>query len=233
MSPLHRLGGFCLCALLALSPCRNAAAATNDATAAIEKNDTLAEVVGILGKPQGKLERGTNVTLYYDRGLIDLSDGKVVNAHLVSPEEAALLRSERERKLEELRLQSERDRKRLISEGQAALKKVLDDKQFEKRPPRERVAYWQDFQQRYPLTDIGSRLADALKEAGIQQQKRDNQDEIAKLKKREVAINDRFLQLDADFAASLAHWKRNEINAERAKLNQELDEIDRRIKDLN
>lgn len=233
MRLLRQRSGFGLCVFLALSAGRAAVALTNGAPSVIEKGATLAEVVNVLGKPQGLLEQGTNVTLYYDCGLIDLSDGKVVTAYLVSPAEAALLRQTRERELEELRRQAENNRKRLTSEGQAALKKTLDDKQFEKRPPRERVAYWQDFQQRYHFTDIGSRLADAMKEAAYQQQQQDNQDEIAQLKIRVTAINDRLLQLDADYAASLTHWKRNEINAERAKLNQELDDINRRIKELN
>lgn len=233
MSSSSRSSGLFLCAFLAICAGQRAVALTNDQSAVITKDTPLTEVEKILGKPQGKLEMGTNITLYYDRGLIDLVDGKVVKVHLVSPEEAILLRQAREREFEELKRQAENNRKRLTLDGQLALKKILADKKFEKQSPQERVAFWQDFQLQYPYTDIGTRLVDAMKEAGFQKQQRANQEEVVRLKAAMTTIHKRLLQLDAEYASSLAHWKRNEINTERAKLNLELNDIDRRIKELS
>lgn len=52
------------------------------------------------------------------------------------------------------------------------------------------------------------------------------------LKVRVVEIQARFKQLDADYAASLANWKRNEITAERAKLTLELNADQNRMSEV-
>ena len=52
-------------------------------------------------------------------------------------------------------------------------------------------------------------------------QKQDNDALLASLQKRLGEIQARLKQLDADYAVSLANWKRNEIDTERAKLKDE------------
>jgi chromosome segregation ATPase len=65
------------------------------------------------------------------------------------------------------------------------------------------------------------------------QKERDRADELVKLNQRVGAIQERFAELDADYAASLANWKRNEIDAERAKLKDELSTIATRVHELS
>jgi hypothetical protein len=65
-------------------------------------------------------------------------------------------------------------------------------------------------------------LAQASAQTAAAERGQTGRAEALQLAQRAVAIEARFRQLDADYAASLAHWKRNEIDAERASLREEL-----------
>lgn len=183
--------------------------------------DTMERVVAKLGKPQGVVKRGQVTTYYYERGMVDFVDGKVKAAFLVDPGEARRRTEERDRAEVAQRQKAEADRQRLTEEGRSELDRARNDKTLAGKPAAERVAFWLDFARRYPYADASDELAKARAAVESDEKTRQQADEQQRLRDRVAAIQKRFAQLDADYAASLTHWKRNEINAERVKLEAE------------
>lgn len=198
----------------------------------VRPGDTLESVVQKLGKPQGVISGGRRSTYYYQQGTVDFVTGRVERAMLVSVEEGRERAARRERE-EQLRIQAAAsERARLTEAGSAALARAQEDKSLAARPATERVEFWKDFAKRYPYTDVTVPSAQAAEAAKVEQKDRDQAAELVTLNKRVGEIQERFGQLDADYAASLANWKRNEIDAERAKLKDELAAIATRLRDL-
>lgn len=222
------LCGICMGVALVCLPL---AAAGQDAPAA-NPGDSMEEVVARLGKPRGRIASGAVTTFYYDRGTVEFVAGRVKKAFLVTPEKAEQQVAAREKAEAEWRQREEAGRRNLSEEGDRELGRVRVDATFTNRPAADRVAFWQDFARRYPYTDAGAELAKARADAATDARKLEEAAEVQKLKERVEAIQARFVRLDADYAASLTHWKRNEINAERAKLEAEKKEILARLTDL-
>jgi len=223
-----------VCVGIALLTGRVAPAAPDDKTALeVWEGASAAAVTERLGRPQGVLAQGRRMTYLYERGTIDFVDGRVVKALLVSPAEAELLMQQR-RSAEKDRLrQAEAARILAASEAQAELRKHLADERFAKSPPADRLAYWTDFSSRHPDIDVQPQIVLAQEAVQAQRRQAERQQELMALKGRVVEIQKRFKQLDADYAASLAHWKRTEISAERVKLTQERDADQIRIRELD
>jgi len=195
----------------------------------VEIGESIHAVVTKLGEPEGQFQQGRILTFYYTRGMVDFTDGRVVKSTLVSSEEARQIRQARERVEADQRRQAEADKNRLTFEGAAELTKRLEDKTFAAQPAEARLTAWQEFSRHYPYTDITAPLAGAQAEVDQLQQERQVQEEIQRIDQRLTEIKARFHQLDKDYAASLANWKRNEITAERNRLNAELAELDSRL----
>jgi hypothetical protein len=202
--------------------CRPLVGAEANQTSDVVAGDSTAEVKAKLGDPTGVLEQGGRMTYLYDRGMVDFVSGRVVRADLVTAKQAAEAKQARERAEEEQRRQAEIERQRLTTAGQKELASTLSDAQFAKRRPSERLAFWEDFSRRYPYTDVRVYADKARADMDAGQVQRDRQEELGALQVRAREIRDRFKQLDADYAASLANWKRNEIDAERTTLINEL-----------
>jgi len=64
---------------------------------AVKPGDSRQAVVDELGKPLGFIGRGDEEYLYYERGTVQLKDGKVLTAELISPEQAREQREAAER----------------------------------------------------------------------------------------------------------------------------------------
>lgn len=212
-------------------PCILSPAAESPAPA-VNRGDTIAEVVAKLGRPRGSIERKNTVTYTYDRGMVNFIDGRVVHSFLVTPEEAQQRRLDQERAAEASRKQAELQRQRLLAEGQAELSKHNSDTTFDKHPAPERLAYWEDFQRRYPYTDVSANLAAARAAITSESDLQVKEDELKTVSARIEAIKVRRTELDTAYATSLANWKRNEIDAERTKLSSELEDCLRRIVEL-
>jgi hypothetical protein len=175
------------------------------------------------------LQMGRSMTYVYDRGMVDFLDGRVVRSDVVTPAEVRQIRLERDRLLAAIDRQAASERNRSAAEGALELQKIAADASFTNRPAADRVAFWLDFSRRYPFNDVGSQIAAARTEAAAAQVREEARAELARLTARGAAIQERFKQLDADYAASLAHWKRNEIDAERAALQKESNAARNRI----
>ncbi len=231
-SPSRTANRVFACAVAVVWACCLSVSAAGSGVPVANPGDTTAEVMAKLGKPQGTITRGRITTFYYDRGMVNFRDGRVHTAFLVTPEEAERIRQEREKSEEQARLQAEAQRQRLTFEGEEALRQVRADKAFEKRPAADRLAFWQDFAQRYPYTDISTDLAQAQAVVAANQTQQKQSDEVKAIGQRIVAIRERLAQLDADYAASLTHWKRNEITSERDKLRAEMNDALLRVIEL-
>lgn len=195
----------------------------------VEIGETIHAVNAKMGEPEGQFQQGRILIFYYSRGMVDFMDGRVVKSTLVSSDEARQIRESRERiEADQLR-QAEAEKKRLTLEGATELTKRLDDKTFAAQPAEARLTAWQEFSRHYPYTDITGPLAGAQAEVNQLQRQHQAQVEIQQINQRLTEIKDRFHQLDKDYAASLANWKRNEITAERNLLNAELAELDSRL----
>lgn len=216
--------------LLILMP--SAAQSADEAIPAVNKGDTVESVVQTLGKPQGVVSGGRRTTYYYEQGTVDFVTGRVERAFLISKDEARARTAKRELELRNHRQQVEAERKRVTEAGGAELARTLNDKAFAARPSAERLAYWTEFAKRFPYTDITAQLARTAEAGQAEQKDRDREAELVAMNKRVGEIQERFTQLDADYAASLANWKRTEIDTERAKLKDELATIATRVRAL-
>ena len=197
----------------------------------IEAGDTVECVVQKLGKPQGVISGGRRTTYYYEQGTVDFVAGKVEKALLMSKEEGRERTARLEREEANHRQQVEAERKRMTDAGGAELTRILADKSFAARPAFERLDYWTQFSKQYPYTDITAQMAQVTEAVKGEQKDHDRTDELAAMNKRAGEILVRLKQLDDDYSASLANWKRTEIDAERAKLKEELSAIDARARE--
>lgn len=203
-----------------------------EASPAVVKGDTFEQVVLKLGEPKGKVMAGRRATYYYDRGTVDFLAGRVERAFLVTAQEAAEKIAAREKAEAAMQQQAEAERIRLANEGKAQREKLLADKSYAALPPAGKLALWDDFQKKYPGIDVSTQIAEANKGIEAAKTESDRVAELLALNSRAAAIDARFKQLDDDYAASLANWKRNEIDAERAKLTAELADIKTRVAEM-
>jgi hypothetical protein len=131
--------------LLALTLC-----AAPFAAAVVDAGATLDEVRATLGAPNGQMQLGERQLLYYERGSVELMNGRVTRVALLSAEEhqAQLAREER--------LQAERATRRaqLIEEGTALRDRKLADDSFRSAPVAYQVSFWEDFARRYPGVSV-------------------------------------------------------------------------------
>ncbi|HKB89579.1 MAG TPA: hypothetical protein VKC60_03560, partial [Opitutaceae bacterium] len=105
----------------------------------IALGDNFDQVRAALGPPAGKMEISNTVILYYDRGQIVLTDGKVVSFQLSTPEQAAALQQRRTE---------------LKAEGEKIKAQKMADQDFHSAPYAYQVSFWEDFHARYPDVDI-------------------------------------------------------------------------------
>ena len=196
------------------------------------KGDTFEQVVLKLGDPKGKVMAGRRATYYYDRGTVDFLTGRVERVFLITAQEATEKIAEREKLEETMRRQAEADRVRLAAEGKAQREKLLADKSYASLPAAEKLALWSDFQKKYPGIDVGPQIADANKGLEATRSESDRVTELLVLNSRAAEIDARFKQLDVDYTASLANWKRTEIDEERLKLTTEIAGIKARVAEM-
>ena len=119
--------------------------------------DPRASVVDELGRPKGSFASGNNELLTYERGKINLVDGKVTFVKLKTEAEAA-----QDRAAAEAAAKVEAERQKAIhDEGLLARSNALADPEFAKKSPADKLAFWQSFAKKYPSVQIRRELADA------------------------------------------------------------------------
>lgn len=147
-------------------------------SAEVRTGESLDQVRAILGTPNGEVQLGDRVLLYYDRGTVELQEGRVTKVALRSEEEHAVLLARETR----LRAEQEEQRARLLAEGAALKDRKLADGSFQSAPVSQQIAFWEDFARRYPGVSVADPLSVArlrLNEQIAEQRRRD--DELRRL----------------------------------------------------
>lgn len=187
--------------------------------------DSTQRVVELLGPPDGVFQKGQKETYIYDRGLVDFMHGAVTRADLLTADEVKLRDTERTWEEGERHRRQDVVRRSAMEQGLAEKVLKLQDPKFLKASGQDRYAYWLAFSRRFPGVDVAAELAAAEKDAQAHQQADAAASRKTTMQGRVREIAARLKELDTAYAASLAHWKRNEINVERANLARELADI--------
>jgi hypothetical protein len=147
------------------------------------------EVTAMLGAPSGTIVMGEREMLYYDRGSVELREGKVVASEIVSAEEARRRReAERAAHLAWQRADAAR-RARNKAEGEAEIQRLLNDAAFLLAEPEAQVAVWHDVMRRYPEAPAGAHLAQAVQRAEASRERRERDRRIAELESQVAEAN--------------------------------------------
>lgn len=130
-------------------------------------------VLETLGQPEGRIEMGEFERLFYDRGEVQLREGRVTRIELIS--EAAA-----EARREQLARASESRRVR----GEAAKANRLTDPEFRARPAAERYAFWRDFRREFPEVDVFVQYTEAKAAAEADAERQRTADRLASVERR-------------------------------------------------
>lgn len=165
----------------------------------VDIGDDYDTVISTLGQPAGFIKMEDAAWLTYDRGTVKLSGNRVVEADLVSSE-AALERRERERaQYERRQLLLAEQKSRRIAEGTQIKQTRISDPYFQNLPAERQVAFWLQFQIRYPEVPCSIEYRDAMARYQVEQEQeyalRQQEDRIRDLEDRLYQAelqNDRF-----------------------------------------
>lgn len=130
--------------------------------------DSKDTVLDSLGNPKGRMVLKNLEALFYDRGSVELTDGKVSAVKLVTAEQLAKKQAD----------QAEQDRKnaesraKLIAEGAAEKQRMLADPAFVRKTPAEQADAWRKFAARYPGVDVAGELQVAQQDANAEAQQK-------------------------------------------------------------
>ena len=112
----------------------------------VHPGDSLDDVQTALGMPNGHAQIDNSLTLFYDRGRVQLVDGKVTRLNLLSPE--AFAAQQAQQKADDAR--NAQLRAQNTAEGQALKAQKLADPAFAAASPADQLSFWQIFSLRYP-----------------------------------------------------------------------------------
>ena len=163
---------------------------------AVKLGATRLDVVAELGAPSGFIRCGTGETLYYERGTIQLQNGKVANFELLSPDQL------REKKAAEARTRAEQAartaelRAQLKTEGESVLAKLLADPDFVNAGAAAQVARWREFMKKYPDVPVSEYFLPTLKRYEEDQAQQARDQRLADLEKRVLDAEQRVLLND-------------------------------------
>ena len=125
----------------------------------VQTGDSWAAVEAALGAPNGQVSVGDRAILYFDRGQVELRDGRVSRIALISASEFEAQEARRTAAATRLREEAEIKRARSTAEGEALKEKKLADLAFRASPVALQVAFWEDFVRRYPEVPSSEELA--------------------------------------------------------------------------
>ena len=164
-----------------------------DTAATIAVGDTPEQVAEALGRPKGMMKKG-NVEVYlYDSGTIAFRDGKVQSIDFLTPEQTAAEMERRRRLAETTQAAAAEAQQSRIAEGGAERAKKLTDPEFKALSGKDKLAYWQEFQTRFPEVMVDDQVAAARVQA---QQEMDQETKVKlqelddRIKAKEKAIDE-------------------------------------------
>jgi hypothetical protein len=135
----------------------------------VQPGDSYEDVIAALGQPEGFIKMEPSVWLKYDRGTVKIHNNRVVQAELISQEEADALRALRlaEEKQRRIYLAELKDLR--LSEGTAIKRERIADPYFLSLPASRQVAFWEQFRILYPEISSDMEYADAISRYEIEQ----------------------------------------------------------------
>lgn len=175
--------------------------------AAIKVGDTTEVVFQELGHPQGRISSGIYDIYLYDRGKVELKNGLVSEIELVSPEEAAARRVEKEKRQQEAQRQAQEAQERRRKEGNQLLANRLADTTFRAQSATDQLAFWDLFKAQYPEIDIGSIYATVYRQYQVEEEQARVREQLADLRQRTAAAEARALRAE-QAAENAAYWAR-------------------------
>ncbi len=165
-------------------------------SAAVQMGDTRDAVLGELGSPLGIVRLDEAEILYFERGSVELRDGKVVRADVMSPQELKE-RREREAHAREVNARIEAEQRvRRVAEGEAVLKQWLASPDFLAESPRVQVERWCEFMIRYPEVSITEHYGAALERLEGEMEQELQERRIAELEQRVAEAEARALSAE-------------------------------------
>ncbi|MDA0321822.1 MAG: hypothetical protein O2923_03780 [Verrucomicrobia bacterium] len=188
----------------------------------VSKGDDVDQVLAVLGEPKGVFQKGDFVTYVYDRGVVDIVGEEVVFVDLMSEADVLARKAAQREAQAERALRQTAQKQKDVETGHRIRAERLADKSFDEKPASERLAYWLSFQRRYAGVDVSTQIAAARAESRGQAESSAQTRSIEEAKTRIRSVGTRLGELDQEEATSKTHWKRGQINRERAVIAQEL-----------
>ncbi len=163
---------------------------------ALEPGATRTSVIAELGSPTGLIRAGQEETLYYERGHVQLKNGKVVDFEIISPEQLRERQAAAEKARVALAARTAEYRARLKIEGEAALKTLLADTNFTQLSAAVQAASWREFMKKYPDVPVTAYYLPALKRFEEEQARAAQEQRLAALEQRVQDAEQRVLMGD-------------------------------------
>jgi hypothetical protein len=129
------------------------------ATFALQPGDTRDAVIAELGAPNGSVAAGDRVVMYYDRGTVQLRDGRVAAVNLVSAAELAAREAKEAAAMQRMEEATQARRTRLEAEGNAIHAARKADASFAALPADTQLGYWRQFAMRFPMISVENEIA--------------------------------------------------------------------------
>ena len=130
----------------------------------VRVGDPVEIVREVLGKPRSYMGCGTYEILLYERGRVEIRDGKVTSLELVSAEQAARQRMAAEERRRARDAARADQRERLRAEGVALKRRVANDPAFERMTAANQLSFWTTFVRKYPDVSADLEHAKAVEE---------------------------------------------------------------------
>jgi len=177
--------------------------------AEVKPGDDYDRVRYVLGNPKGEVRQGDLTYLYYDRGVIELKNREVVTVDLMTQREAAKRNAEL-RRAEQDRARAEQEKsERVRREGEEEKRRTLDDPEFAKKSPGEKLDYWNQFRHRYPGVSVESEY----------QEVRTASEEAEKESVRVSELEDRLQQLEREYVEERPQLSGSKLRKERRRFD--------------
>ena len=114
----------------------------------------------ILGEPRGRIQTPGVITLLYPRGEIELVEGQVVEANLLSQEAWEEKQRRKKRWREWHRQKKKKIKAERLAKALELKEKKMNDPVFLAKPLNERITFWDRFLAANPKIDVSDHLDD-------------------------------------------------------------------------
>lgn len=154
----------------------------------IRAGQSQADVVALLGEPEGFIRMGESVWLSYARGTIKLENDGVVEVNLISPEAAVQKRQREQAERARFAQAQAEETARRLEQGRALKASRINNAEFLAAPASYQVSFWKEFQARYPEIPAWDEYQRALARSEWEQEQlrrqRDQENRIQELEFR-------------------------------------------------